>query len=44
MKSLDVFCNLVDLMKKSVIEKKTEIELPNIPRKVALVEKRDKKI
>ena len=45
MKSLDVFSNLVDLMEKSVIEKKklTEIELPDIPRNIAPVEKPDKK-
>ena len=45
MKSLDVFSNLVDLTEKSVIEMKklTEIELPDIPRNIASVEKTDKK-
>ena len=43
--SLDVFSNSVHLTDKSVIEKKklTEIELPDIPRNVASVEKPDKK-
>ena len=45
MKSLDVFSDLVDLTEKSVIEMKklTEIELPDIPRNIASVEKTDKK-
>ena len=44
-KSLDVISKLVDLTEKSVIEKKklTEIELPDIPRNIASVEKPDKK-
>ena len=41
----DVFSNLADLTEKCVIEKKkiTEIELPNVPRSIASVEKPDKK-
>ena len=44
-KSLDLFSNLVDLTEKSVIETKklTEIELPDIPRNIASVEKPDQK-